>query len=156
LVYAAYVSASLPTEGRYRAYRKRAGKNMDSVADFLIRIKNSSFAGKQNLLAPFSKLNHQLALILEKEGFLEKTSLIEEKGRKKLALSLVKEDRKIIRIDVKMISKPGRRVYLKSSGLEKMRGSWVIIVSTPKGLLNAKEASSQNLGGEVICKIVKI
>ena len=129
---------------------------MDSVADFLIRIKNSSLAGKQNLVVPLSKFNHQLALILEKEGFLEKISLVEEKGRKKLALSLSKEDRKVSKIDVKIISKPGRRVYIKASGLKKLRGSWITIVSTPMGLLNSKEASSQNLGGEIICKIVKI
>ena len=129
---------------------------MDTVADFLIRIKNSSLAGKQNLLTPFSKFNLQVAEILKKEGFLEKADLVEEKGRKKLALSLAKEDKKPSRIEVERISKPGRRVYAKASDLKKLRGQWITIVSTPMGLFNAKEALKKNLGGEVICKIAKV
>ncbi len=131
-------------------------KNMDTVADFLIRIKNSSLAGKQNLLAPFSKFNLRVAEILKKEGFLEKADLVEEEGRKKLALSLVKEDKKPSRIEVERISKPGRRVYAKAGDLKKLRGQWITIISTPLGLFNAKEALIRNLGGEVICKIAKV
>jgi len=131
-------------------------KNMDTVANFLIRIKNSSLAGKQNLAVPFSKFNHQMAIILEKEGFLEKTSLVEEKGRKKLVLALTKKDKKISKIEVRRISKPGRRVYAKASDLKRLRGSWITVVSTPEGLFNAKEALNQNIGGEIICKIAKI
>lgn len=128
---------------------------MDTVADFLIRIKNSSLAGKQILQAPFSNFNYRIAEILKKEGFLEKADLVEENGRKKLALCLAKKEKKLSKIEVKRISKPGRRVYVKASDLKKLHGIWVTIISTPQGLFNAKEALKKNLGGEIICKISK-
>jgi len=126
---------------------------MDNVADFLIRIKNSSYAGRWELLTPFSNFNCQIAGILEKEGFLKKVETKEEEGKKKLLLSLAGKGQKPTRLQVIRVSKPGRRVYLRASDLKKLRGIWTVIVSTPQGLLNAKEAWKKNLGGEIICKI---
>lgn len=129
---------------------------MDTVADFLIRIKNSSLAERPSLTAPFSKFGQQLAALLQKEGLLDKVEVIEEAGHKKLLLSLAKKGNDICKIDVKRVSKPGRRVYAKASDLKKIRGVWITILSTPEGLFNAKEALKKNLGGEVICKIMKV
>ncbi len=129
---------------------------MDNIADFLIRIKNSSFAGKYEVVVPFTTFNLRVAEILEKEGFLVKVAITEEEGHKKLALRLAGKGAKPTRIEVVRLSKPGCRVYFKTSDLNKLRGLWTVIVSTPEGLLTAQQARKKNLGGEAICKICKI
>ena len=150
------VFANLLTAVKFLELKKLVGNKMNSIADLLVRIKNTSFAGKSELVVPFSKLNEKIALILQKEGILGAVEKIEEDGHQRLALKIKGGGKKVGRIDVKLISKPGRRVYMKSSELSGLRGLWITIVSTPEGLFNAKEASSKNLGGEVICKIMKI
>ena len=128
---------------------------MDVVSDFLIRIKNAALAGKQTVFSPYSKNNQALAEILQKQGFLEKTEVTEEEKVKKLKITLPKKGHKIYPFDVKRISKPGRRVYFQTADLKKLRGLWVTIISTPAGLMEAREAIKNNHGGEVICKIMK-
>lgn len=129
---------------------------MDIISDFLIRIKNAALAGKQALFSPFSKGSLELAKILQKQGFLEKVEVIEEGKKKNLKVSLLKEKNKTCLFEIERISKPGRRVYYKAKDLKQPRGLWKIIVSTPEGLMEAKEALKNNCGGEVICKIMKV
>lgn len=111
-------------------------------------------ARKNSLIMPYSNYRERLAEVLKKEGFIlkfEKTVVV---GKEKLVLSLT-EEKKTPRIEVKMISKPGKRVYMKGKELSSFRGLWTVIVSTPLGVMSAKEAIAKKLGGEVICKIIK-
>lgn len=126
---------------------------MSNVADFLIRIKNSSLAQRSTVLVPFTKFNLSLAKLLEGEKIIDKAEILEEKGQKMIALGLNKTGKKVPLVEVKMISKPGKRVYCKVTDLKKIRGIWTVILSTPKGLLTGREAIKANLGGEAICKI---
>lgn len=127
---------------------------MDTIADFLIRIRNSSLANRLSLTAPYSKACEGLAVLLKKEGWLKDFDLIEEDGHRRIKMTLTKEGGKVRRWEVKRISKPGRRVYLRAKGIRNLRGLGMTILSTPKGLMVAKEALKNNLGGEVICKII--
>lgn len=126
---------------------------MDTIADFLIRIKNASMAQLPSLACPFTRFNEELAHILKKEGFIDKIEITGEGKNKKIVLTLNKEKNKINIINAKRISKPGRRVYLKAKGIRSLRGFGITIISTPKGLMSTKEALKNSLGGEVICKI---
>jgi len=55
---------------------------------------------------------------------------------------------------MKQISKPGHRIYLRSNEIKiPLRGLGLSIVSTSKGVLNAKQATKQGIGGEVICEV---
>lgn len=127
---------------------------MDNIADFLIRIKNASMAQQPSLSCPFTKFNEELAKILKEEGFLEKIEVNGEKIDKKIDMTLTKDKNKINIIDVKRVSKPGRRVYIKSKGIRAIRGIGITIISTPKGLMSAKKALKNGLGGEVVCKVI--
>ena len=40
----------------------------DPIADLLTRIRNALMRGKKNVNAPYSKLKHELAMALVKEG----------------------------------------------------------------------------------------
>lgn len=126
---------------------------MDNIADFLIRIKNASMAQLPSLSCPFTKFNEGLAQILRKEGFINKVEITGEGKDKKIVLTLSKEKNKVSVINAKRVSKPGRRVYVNAKKIRSLRGLGIIIISTPKGLMSAKDALKNSLGGEVICKI---
>ena len=52
---------------------------------------------------------------------------------------------------LRRISRPGLRVYAKSTALPKVLGGMgIAIISTSQGLLTDKEAKSKSVGGEVI------
>lgn len=126
---------------------------MYPVADTLVKIKNAQAVKKKTVSFPFSNFRYDLCKILKDEGFVE-----EVKGRERYKKRIVirlkyKEDEPKIH-DIKIISKPGRRIYLKKKKLYlPKKGYGILIVSTPKGLMTSREAKKMNLGGEVICEI---
>lgn len=116
------------------------------VADMLIRIKNSYLAGSGEVLVPLSKINERIAKLLVKEGYLEAQKVKD----KELVLTL----KKGALTDIKIISHPSLRVYVKKNQLPRVLGGLgIAVISTPAGLLTDKEARSRGLGGEVICEI---
>lgn len=126
---------------------------MISAINMLIRIKNAQSVKKNTVSIPFSKFNYNLAKVLEKEGFIEG---VEKRGRikKRITIKLKYEDGKPKIHDIKLISKPGRRLYLKKRKLYFPKSGYgILILSTPKGLLTSKEAKKMNTGGEVICEV---
>lgn len=126
----------------------------DPIADFLIRIKNISLAGGKSLSVPYSKAKEELAKILVEEGYLSKIEVTGKGVEKKLVVALA-ENRQSKIVEVKRISKPGRRVYLKAKGIKGFKkGLGTLILSTPKGLMTAEKALAANLGGEAICKVI--
>lgn len=126
----------------------------DTVSDFFIRIKNASMARQNQVVMPYSGYIEQIAKVLQKEGFVLKTEKKLIDGKEKLVLLLTGE-KKTPKIEIKLISKPGKRVYMKSKDLLLFRGLWTVIVSTPQGVMSAKEAIAKSTGGEIICKIIK-
>lgn len=126
----------------------------DPISDLLNRIRNAQAVLKEQLSVPFSNLNHEIAKILEKQGFIKK---VEKKGRtqKKIIEITLKYDAKIPAISgLKRISKPGQRIYKKFKDVKSAKGGYgIFIISTSKGLMTDKEARKQKLGGEVMCEI---
>lgn len=126
----------------------------DPIADMLIRIKNAQIVGQLAVKIPFSQLKFNLAQILEKEGFLGK---IEKKGKdvqRYLKINLKYNSSGPAVSDVKRISKPSQRIYLKKEMIKPVKqGYGIAIISTSKGLMTNKEAGKQKLGGELMCEI---
>ena len=55
---------------------------------------------------------------------------------------------------IKRISKPGLRVYAKSTNLPKVLGGLgVAIISTSQGLLTDRQANQKGVGGEVLAYV---
>jgi small subunit ribosomal protein S8 len=55
---------------------------------------------------------------------------------------------------IKRISKPGLRVYAKSTGLPRVLGGLgVAIISTSTGLLTDRQAARKGVGGEVLAYV---
>jgi len=136
----------------------------DPITDMLNRIRNAQAVFHPTVTLPFSNLKHEIAKILEKEGFIEK---IEKKGRKiKKVLEITlkyqsetsgqekKEKMKPVISGLKRISKPGQRIYTRAKEIKPVRGGYgIVIVSTPKGIMTNKKARKNKLGGEILCEI---
>jgi ribosomal protein S8 len=89
---------------------RQAGKNNMNypTGDFLIRLKNASLAGHKSVEANSNKLIKAIAKLLEKEGFL--TDVVENKG--KLSVKLAFRKKSPVLVNIKLVSKPGLRIYL--------------------------------------------
>jgi len=121
-----------------------------SIGDFLIRIKNASLANNKQVEAYATKFIKSMAKALKEEGFLEK---VEEKDGL-IKASLAFSHKKPVVMDVKLVSRPGLRVYKSADELEKIKRPTVFMVSTSKGIMSSRKAIKQRLGGEVLAEIL--
>ncbi|MFA4996445.1 MAG: 30S ribosomal protein S8 [Patescibacteria group bacterium] len=123
----------------------------DHIADLLVRIRNASMVRKYEVELPFSKMKEAILTILEREGFVKNIEVIEEDKKKNIKFRISSTK---LPTHVKQISKPGQRIYTKSKDIPNpLRGFGLVIISTPKGVITAKEATKLGLGGELICEI---
>ncbi len=127
----------------------------DPIADMLTRLRNAIKAEHLKVDVPSSKIKVAIAKILKDEGFIKNFKMIEDNKQKVLRIYLkYTEENQPAILELKRISKPGRRVYSKAEELKPILnniGIWIL--STPKGVLTNKAAKKLNVGGEVICEI---
>lgn len=127
----------------------------DPIADMLTRLRNANQAYHEVTSMPHSKIKVGIAEILTAQGYIGGFEVLEptagEVG-KTLKLTLkygTSRERSLA--GVRRISKPGLRVYAKSTALPKVLGGMgIAIISTSQGLLTDKEAHSRSVGGEVL------
>ena len=123
----------------------------DPIADMLTRIRNANQAKHEVVEMPASRLKLEILEVLKNEGYIAEYEKIEDgkQGVIKVTLKYVNKERVIK--GIKRISKPGLRVYAKSSELPKvLNGLGVAIISTSNGVMTDREARKSKLGGEVI------
>ncbi len=126
----------------------------DPISDLLIRLKNASRSGHEVVRLPYSKMKAQIAAILMEEGYLTTVEKVDGTPLATLELGLKYVGRSPAMSDVKLLSKPGRRLYTNVKDIPRTLGGYgVTIVSTNKGVLSDKSARQQNVGGELICQI---
>lgn len=127
---------------------------IDPISDMLTRLRNAQAVRKSEVILPFSKLKFSLGKILEQEGFVNKVEQDTEAGRPVLRVVLKYNRREPAIRFIKRVSKPGRRVYMKTNELQQvLSGQGFSIVSTSNGLMTNRQARVRKLGGEVICEI---
>ena len=119
------------------------------IGDFLIRIKNAALARNHDVVIDSTNLIKEVAKVLKKEGLLQEMK--EDKG--KLIVRLAYRRKEPVMLDIKLISKPGLRVYASADDLEKKKGPSTYILSTPQGVMTSKEAVKKRVGGEVIAEL---
>ena len=127
----------------------------DPIADFLTRIRNGNMRKFDVVEAPASKIKRQIAEILKAEGYVKDVEYVEDnkQGVIRDFLKYGKNGEKVI-TNLKRISKPGLRVYVKSDDVPKvLNGLGTAIISTSTGVVTDKVARQTNVGGEVIAYI---
>lgn len=128
----------------------------DPIADMLTRIRNANRVHFKSVDVMNSKINLNIAKVLKKSGFIAGYDIkTDSEKREAIRIYLKYQDAKrAVLTDIQRISKPGRRVYLKSAKLAPvLNGYGVSIVTTSKGVMTDKEAREMNLGGELICNV---
>ena len=127
----------------------------DPVADLLTRLRNANQAQHDTVSLPSSKLKTHIAEILEREGYIAGWKLDDARVGKTLTLDMKygpNSERSIV--GIKRVSKPGLRVYAKSTEIPNVHGGLgVAILSTSSGLLTDKEATKKGVGGEVLAYV---
>ena len=126
----------------------------DPVGDLLTRIRNAQRRGRSSVQSPSSKLRVHLLEVLEREGYIRGFTEVEKDGRKELDIELKYYDGAPVISEIRRVSKPGRRVYSAVSDLPLVRnGLGISVLSTPKGVMSDTEARTQNVGGEILCRV---
>jgi small subunit ribosomal protein S8 len=127
----------------------------DPIADLLTRIRNGNQAYHDEVSMPFSKLKSHIAEILQAEGYIAGWNVSDAEVGKTLTVTLKygpSRERSIA--GIRRISKPGLRVYAKSTHLPKVLGGLgVAIISTSQGLLTDRQANKKGVGGEVLAYV---
>ncbi|GAA4721086.1 30S ribosomal protein S8 [Promicromonospora umidemergens] len=127
----------------------------DPIADMLTRLRNANSAHHDTVTMPSSKLKTHIAEILQAEGYIVGWSVGDAQVGKSLTLELkYGQNRERALAGVRRISKPGLRVYRKSTDLPKVLGGLgVAIMSTSSGLLTDRQAQAKGVGGEVLAYV---
>ena len=127
----------------------------DPVADLLTRVRNANSAYHENITLPHSNLKANIAEILKREGYIAGWTVEDARVGKTLNLALKygpNRERSIV--GIKRVSKPGLRVYAKSTEIPKVLGGLgVAILSTSSGLLTDRQATKKGVGGEVLAYV---
>ena len=124
----------------------------DPIADMLTRLRNANQAYHDRVSMPFSKIKANIAEVLKSEGYIASWSVADAEVGKTLTVTLKygpNRERSIA--GIRRISKPGLRVYAKSTNLPRVLGGLgVAILSTSSGLLTDRQANKKGVGGEVL------
>ena len=125
----------------------------DPIADLLTRIRNALMRSKETVNAPYSKLKHELAKLLVKEGFLSSVKKV-KKDFDELEITLKYFEEEPVIKELVRESRPGLRKYLSYKEIKPYKGGLGLkIFTTSKGLMTDREAIKKQMGGEVICKV---
>jgi len=127
----------------------------DPVADLLTRLRNANSAYHDSVSLPSSNLKSHIAEILKTEGYISGWKIEDARVGKTLTIDLKygpNRERSIA--GIKRVSKPGLRVYAKSTEIPHVLGGLgVAILSTSSGLLTDRQATSKGVGGEVLAYV---
>lgn len=125
------------------------------LSDTLARIKNAQMARHDFVIVRSSKFILMVLEVLKSEGFIQDFEAFEQrKGVHLVKVDLMYFRDKPVITKVRMMSKPGCRMFRKSSKLPKSyNGLGVTVVSTSKGVMAGHSASAEGVGGEVLFEI---
>ena len=129
----------------------------DPIADFLTRIRNANSAGHRVVDIPASNTKREITKILFDQGYILSYKFEEtenHQGNIKIALKYDKLTKEPVIKKIQRISTPGLRKYSGSDTLPRvLNGLGISIVSTSHGVMTGKQATKENVGGELICYV---
>jgi len=131
----------------------------DPIADMLTRIRNAVHARHPRVDIPASRFKAEIARILEREGYISATKLVESGDQAstrpvlRLTLKYGPRGERVIS-GLQRVSRPGRRVYFSRDDVPKvMGGLGTNILTTSRGVMTGSDAVKAGIGGEVLCNI---
>ena len=127
---------------------------MDTIGDFCTCIRNALTAGREKVDVPNSRIRKNIAEKLKQYGYIRGYRTAEDgrQGIMRIYLKYDKQKSPGIRI-IQRVSKPSRRCYVKAEAIPPARSNGLMILSTSRGVLSGFEAKTENVGGEVLCRV---
>ncbi len=126
----------------------------DLLSDSFTIIRNAARAKKEDTYIPYSKLILEVCAVLKKEGYIENFKEVDLESFKKIKVYLKYDGKKSVICEIKRVSTPGRRVYIKKEEVKPvLSGYGVGIISTSSGIFTDKEAKEKGVGGEFIGRV---
>lgn len=128
---------------------------MDTIGDFLTRVRNAGDARHEKLDIPASNVRVGIAKILLDNGYIRSFKVVRDgkQGVMRVYLKYNEKGKPII-TSIDRVSRPGRRVYIKSAEIPEIRnGFGISILSTNRGVVDGDTAKKDKLGGEWLCNV---
>jgi small subunit ribosomal protein S8 len=127
----------------------------DPVGDMIARIKNAATRGRSKVACPASKMRARVLDVLAEEGYIRGYQLVEKPGAfPEFEIELKYFDGRPVIVEIRRVSKPGRRVYSSIADLKPIKnGLGISVLSTPKGVMSDAAARDANVGGEVLLRV---
>jgi small subunit ribosomal protein S8 len=126
----------------------------DPLGDMLTRIRNAQLRRLPRVATPASTLRARVLDVLQSEGYIRGYAELEVNGKSEYQIELKYSEGEPVIREIHRVSKPGRRVYSSVRSIPRVAdGLGVSILSTPKGVMSDHEARTQNVGGEVLCRV---
>lgn len=111
-------------------------------------------AERKDLVVPHSRVKEAIVKILKDNQYIEDYQLIDKKPQKDIKILLKYVGKLSVITDVKRVSKPGRRIYVKAGEIpQTLNGYGLTILSSNQGIIDDKKARKAKVGGEIICQI---
>lgn len=126
---------------------------MDPISDMFIRIKNAQNAGHDTVQLPYSRMKHEIARALERTGFVGHAERKGKRIKKYLDLALITDEKGRGVQGIKLLSTPGRRVYVSYKDVRVASHGGVVLLTTSKGIMSGEEARRDKVGGQLLAEI---
>ena len=126
----------------------------DPIADMLTRIRNAGQAGHRWADMPVSRMKVEMARVLKENHFIFDFKVLDDGHHGVLRIYLkYHEGHPIIR-HLRRVSKPGRREYVGSGEIPRVRsGMGIAILSTSRGVMSDRAAREEGVGGELLAEV---
>jgi len=121
----------------------------------LTRIRNGLMRNKSKVSSPASKLRANVCEVLKSEGYIRDYATVQfEDGKSEIEIELKYFEGDPVIREIKRVSRPGLRVYSSVKSIPHVaNGLGINILSTPKGVMADHQARSENVGGEILCRV---
>jgi small subunit ribosomal protein S8 len=123
----------------------------DTLSNLFSTIKNGSLSNKSKITQQQSKQCVNILNVLVREGLI-KSYKISPIHPHRLEIYLKYKNNQAVCTEIKRLSKPGKRLYIKNKDLY-TKNKGLYLLSTSIGILTNLQAKKLNIGGELICKI---
>jgi len=128
---------------------------MDTIGEFLTRIRNAGLAKHDKVDIPSSNMREGIAQILQETGYIRsyKVAKDSKQGIMRVYLKYDEKGKPAIG-NLERVSRPSRRIYVKADKIPAVRsGFGMAIMSTNKGIMSSEKAKNEKVGGELLCRV---